>query len=336
MSHGLDSLVALDYIEMFLTVSEQAEVLKIAYASGLLNACTQDTTTVELAERIDSAESTVFNICRVLESMGILATTATGYVLTPACAAAFSPEAERNIETAMGIADARQRSLRTLLSTPKEFGTLSEGDQYLFADGAYLPPDSPVSVRYSRAVQSRLPEVHAIRQAGGLHLELGCGLSSNLLLMLQNYPKAHAVGVDISASLLAEARKRAVAIGVSDRIEFINTDAGSYASDALFDTVFWSQTFFTETSRAPALTTAYSVLKPGHPLVASALQVTAPGLVSRTINESWGIPSRTPEELADEVTSAGFTNSRIWGSPPLGVLAYKPRSAQLTESEDAS
>lgn len=58
----------------------------------------------------------------------------------------------------------------------------------------------------------------------GRILDLACG-KGELLCQFTKRSRATGVGVDIFAPLLAEARARAVELGVADRVEFIEADA---------------------------------------------------------------------------------------------------------------
>ena len=102
-------------------------------------------------------------------------------------------------------------------------------------------------------------------------LELGCGVAGQLLCTLRAFPGATAVGVERSADLAAEARRRSQALGVADRLDVIVGDAATVRLEGEFDVVAWSQFFFPSESRAGALATAYAALRPGGLIVAPLL-----------------------------------------------------------------
>ncbi|WP_370119706.1 cyclopropane-fatty-acyl-phospholipid synthase family protein [Streptacidiphilus sp. MAP12-33] len=69
----------------------------------------------------------------------------------------------------------------------------------------------------------------AAREDGGRVLDLGCGSGEWLLRALIRHPRLRAVGVDLSARALAEARERAERLGVADRLTLVQQDAGAFA-----------------------------------------------------------------------------------------------------------
>jgi SAM-dependent methyltransferase len=149
---------------------------------------------------------------------------------------------------------------------------------------------------------------------GGTHLELGCGVAGRVLTTLQAVPAMRAIGVEISPDLAAVARDRADRLGLADRFEVLVQDAAEFDREACADTVFWSQWFFPEPSRAGALAAAFRALKPGGVLTATLMatvgdeRALAMGEVSLA---GWGVPARTGEELVDEVGRAGFLEAEV-------------------------
>lgn len=103
---------------------------------------------------------------------------------------------------------------------------------------------------------------------GGSILEIGCGTGRNLILAARRYPDARFFGVDISAEMLATARDKVAAAGLSDRISFGLGDAADFDSVALFGEAAFDRLFFSYTlSMIPcweqALAHAPSMLAPG-------------------------------------------------------------------------
>ncbi|MGX1884723.1 SAM-dependent methyltransferase [Streptomyces sp. NPDC055287] len=68
-------------------------------------------------------------------------------------------------------------------------------------------------------------------------LDLGCGQAEWLLRALDAHPGVTAVGVDVSADALAEARRQAGARGAGERLVLREEDAGAFASGRGFDVV---------------------------------------------------------------------------------------------------
>jgi SAM-dependent methyltransferase len=83
------------------------------------------------------------------------------------------------------------------------------------------PVAAPVSDENLHRLLTRLGPVERV-------LDLGCGLGEWLLAALEAAPGARGVGVDTSRPALAEARRRASARGLADRVEFTEGDAAAY------------------------------------------------------------------------------------------------------------
>ncbi|CAM5379879.1 SAM-dependent methyltransferase [Streptomyces spiroverticillatus] len=77
----------------------------------------------------------------------------------------------------------------------------------------------------------------AVVRDGARLLDLGCGQAEWLIRALEANPGATAVGVDIAANALEEARAQAVARGVGDRLELHVGDAANATLDGAFDVV---------------------------------------------------------------------------------------------------
>ena len=149
---------------------------------------------------------------------------------------------------------------------------------------------------------------------GGTHLELGCGVAGRILTTLQAVPAMRAIGVEISPDLAAVARERAEALGVSERFEVVEQDVADFDREACADTAFWSQFFFPEASRRGALAAAYRALRPGGVLTAS-LAATLDDERMLALNDvtlaGWAVPSRTGDELVEEISAAGFLDVAV-------------------------
>lgn len=81
----------------------------------------------------------------------------------------------------------------------------------------------------------------------GSVLEVGCGTARNLIAAARRYPTAKLYGLDISEEMLATARARIAAAGLSNRIAVVQADACDFDANALFgidrfDRVFISYT----------------------------------------------------------------------------------------------
>ena len=91
------------------------------------------------------------------------------------------------------------------------------------------PVAAPVSDASLHRLLQRLGPVERV-------LDLGCGFGEWLLAALEAAPGAHGVGVDTSRPALEEARRRATARGLADRLVLEETDAAGYGGTG-FDAV---------------------------------------------------------------------------------------------------
>jgi 2-polyprenyl-3-methyl-5-hydroxy-6-metoxy-1,4-benzoquinol methylase len=55
-------------------------------------------------------------------------------------------------------------------------------------------------------------------------LDVGCGSGEQLLDFLASFPRAHGVGVDLSAPNIEAARRQAESAGTADRVHFVQAD----------------------------------------------------------------------------------------------------------------
>jgi SAM-dependent methyltransferase len=94
----------------------------------------------------------------------------------------------------------------------------------------------PLSAPVSESTAVRL-----LRRAGcpaeARLLDLGCGEAAWLLAALEIYPRAAALGIDVSAPALEQARRMAERRGVADRLGLRETDAKRFPAKPLHDLV---------------------------------------------------------------------------------------------------
>lgn len=102
------------------------------------------------------------------------------------------------------------------------------GRDFIVTDDVLDPrPDSETLIEAALAV---LGEGDAI-------LDLGTGSGCLILTLLAERPNATGVAVDISPEALAVARRNAVALGVIDRVAFVQTGFADFATKTPFDVV---------------------------------------------------------------------------------------------------
>jgi cyclopropane fatty-acyl-phospholipid synthase-like methyltransferase len=198
-------------------------------------------------------------------------------------------------------------------------------------------PLSPLMHSFYSFPEFITPELHKRLQAGGKHLELGCGVGGMLLSLLKAHPRMTATGIELDEAILKEIERLANELGVADRLTLNNCDARDYKADSVFDSLFWSQNFFERSLRSPVLEVGFRALKPGGllmlPLLSeppkSSEERRSPAGKAYTLNRlmynSWGAPLLTPIELRNEVEEAGFEVINEIATPLLRyIFARKP------------
>lgn len=102
----------------------------------------------------------------------------------------------------------------------------------------------------------------------GSVLEIGCGTARNLIAVARRWPGVRCYGIDISEAMLATARAKVAASGLSDRIELAQGDASSFDPAVLlgvggFDRIFMSYTLSMIPDWTGAVERASAALTPG-------------------------------------------------------------------------
>jgi SAM-dependent methyltransferase len=259
-----------------------------------------------------------------------------GYRLTPSWLALRASDAYATLSDTLASAEIEGRLLRDA-AAGADYWTMPAADRLVFARAISPNPFAPSLVEAFRTQLSQDPDVAPL-VAGGRLLELGCGVAGRVLTMLQALPRMTAVGVELSEDLAAEARRRAEALGVSDRFEVVCGDAATFSRPESFDVAFWSQFFFAEDARAGALRTLLVSLRAGGiaqaPLLGDDPQPddehgaeARHRATFRMILDGWGVPDHDRDGLSGEFSSAGFVDVRYvggGGAGPLRLVARKP------------
>ncbi len=104
--------------------------------------------------------------------------------------------------------------------------------------------------------------------AGGTVLEIGCGTARNLIRLARLYPGVTCHGLDVSAAMLATARRNVARAGLSDRIRLAQADATGFEPQALFGCDGFDRI---------VMSYALSMIPPWQGVVARALEALAAG-----------------------------------------------------------
>jgi trans-aconitate 2-methyltransferase len=180
-------------------------------------------------------------------------------------------------------------------------------------DAATYDRVSAPQTRWGRGVVDRLPLVGDERV-----LDAGCGTGRVTEMLLQRLPRGRVVALDGSAAMIEEARRR---FAGEPRIEFVVADlARPLPLDTPVDAVLSTATFHWISDHAALFRNLAAVLRPGGRLVAQCggagniARVTAAlKQVDPTLRQAKNYA--TPEETAAHLSSAGFTDVRVWLHP---------------------
>ena len=166
-------------------------------------------------------------------------------------------------------------------------------------------------------------------------LDLGTGTGCLLVSLLQEWPNAHGVGLDISADAAEVAKRNAEAIGVSSRAKIYAQGWEDYTTDALFDVVI-SNPPYIDHSEAKDLAPEVMNHDPHVALFAGGGGLDAYRSILANLDR-WLKPSgwlileigyRQAEQVAELVRAAGLnvveTRTDLGGNPR-AVIAQKPQ-----------
>jgi len=325
-------------------------VLRAAHAAGIIDAVRTPQTLTQIATATHLAPERAATLCEALDAHGVVIREDDQYRLAEAWTLVAAPDALTLLDDTLAGALAKVRALELAAGSNGTYWTLPSHDRVALAREVTINPAAVlVPHLMTSLIGSGAPEVDAVLAAGGRYLELGCGVGGGLLSLLRVYPTVTAVGVDIAGDVLAEAQRRAGALGVADRVELRRGDAVDLDVRDEFDVVFWSQFFFPSPSRPATLQVALRALKPGGLLMAPLLAdppETAEAFhaaegqaytVDRVAYSTWDVPVISAQALQEEVETAGFEFMRtIAHEFGRTLLARRPAAANNVPAPSAS
>jgi len=317
---------------------ELVGLLQGAIASGFLVRCHEKTTAAELARTTGLQRGVVDDVCDALRSMGVLTALEDGQLMISDL---YAPLLDRGLDQRaldrLAAAGARASMFRSLFdAVPPSYWSIDSASRVALAANATGDPETEFGREGLVASVRADADWNDTFTRGGRFLDLGCGVAGAIVSFLHFYPRLTAVGIDIAEDVLDVARARAHALGVADRATFLIADAATYRDAEPFDVVFWPQTFYPESSRADALATVFTNLRPGGLLVT----VNVPPRSSRPhaddpagagaaldplLRKLWGIQERSLEALRAELEHAGFISISAARATPPALPLVKAR-----------
>jgi SAM-dependent methyltransferase len=325
------------YIEAYKVLSPLLSAVQLlglvrgTYTAGILAQARTPVTPAQLARVVQIEESRAAELCTALDAFGVFVCENDAYRLAEPWAVLTGPDAVQRFDELIDKAFAQAQILQVSANGNQDYRMLSSSDRMAIAKGITFDPALPLGAKIYRLMFGSIPELATMLEAGCRFLVLGAGVAGSTLNTLRAYPRTTAVAVEIAPDLIQEARQRATALGVSNRVTFWQGDARDFTSTELFDLVTWAQFFFPADTRSAVLQTAFKVLKPGGFIMATVqgdpalldekLHTEAgQGLaLSRVIYGGWGVPMMSPKDLEQEFTSAGFEDAHV-AAAPMGTL----------------
>jgi SAM-dependent methyltransferase len=320
-------ITTMDYFEAYehaltplATASSLLQLVARADEAGLMAALRTPASVIDAAAHTGLGTDTVAVLCRALVTLNVAESDGATIVLTAPWLALTEPGAFVPLPLALaGIEIDGRHLLVHACCGPDHVRQVDFVRSLLRSAG--------------RGVPLRRDERPGPRRHGRRWAFAGTGLwrGGRILTTLRAMPQLTAVGVELSADLAAEARRRAQELGVADRFEVVCADAAEFDSAQSFDFAFWSQFFFPEAARPAALATLRRV-SPGAVVDAptganfAAIDADPTGpqardfVLWRTVLDSWGVPERRPEQLIAEFEAAGFEDVRAVERPGSPVI----------------
>lgn len=242
--------------------AEAIALLTGALDTGVVGALSEASTVQQVAATTGLEEKHIETILHALEAYDLVRQDNDVFRLAPQLKLLASSDAPVPLANILQVTKTRIGHLSHLANAGKDYTAL-QSDEILFVAQGIISALSCTRNFVGTAIGRLMPEVKTLWQSGAHHLESGCGVGNNLFQIVTTYPRVTAVGVEIEPATANEAKRRAVLLNVSDRVEIRNMDACALTEDAVYDTAQWSQFFFPAPSRAAALSAVFKAVRPG-------------------------------------------------------------------------
>lgn len=304
---------------------EQAlALLRSALAAGVLAALAEPATAATVAARIGLREARVADFLLALDAHGIAARAGDRYSLAPAFATLLGSPAMPALPELLGRSAAVAKLVTPRDAPGENYALLTPDEALTFARSVAPDPAAPLTAALHRGAIAAHPALLARWESGARHLDLGCGVGGLLLGFATAFPALRAVGIELEPPIAAEARRRARAAGLAERVEVRQGDALDLAETGAYDSAVWAQQFFPAATRAAALAVVLRALRPGGFLLVPTFVGGEPPADDAALRSpagqayalgrlrfgTWGVPARSADELREEVAAAGFSFER--------------------------
>ena len=153
--------------------------------------------------------------------------------------------------------------------------------------------------------------------AGKSVLDIGCGAGGVDILLAGTHGAGHVTGIDVEDTVLAHARAKVEAHGLSDRIGLTKVVPGPLPfPPATFDVVFSKDSIVHIPDKYALMREVFRVLKPGGWFIASDWLIghdgePSPEMKAYIAAEGLDFGMASPSRYADAMAAAGFTDAVI-------------------------
>ena len=184
--------------------------------------------------------------------------------------------------------------------------------EWLWGEG-YLSPGGAEEV--ARVVEG-------IDLAGREMIDIGCGSGAIAVALVRNHDAGHVTGIDVEETACADARARAEAAGLSDRIAIRHVDPGPLPfPDASLDVVFSKDAIIHIPEKEALAREIFRVLRPGGWFAASDWLIShdgdpSPEMAHYIECEGLDFAMASPARYEKALKAAGFEEVRLTNRNP--------------------
>lgn len=303
--------------------------LSVAASRGVLARLQQDAATIEeLAEAARLQPSSVSAICGVLIALGLARQDGDRVAIDEGLRAvigdgALGPFADDVFAT---LAAARAPAHRAAAELDQVVGWDGDDAVLVRAQGR----NSATITKRMNMMVDRVPGLRdRLSRPGATMLDVGAGAAGLCLAFAQIFPTLRIVGLEPSATAIAEGRAAVAASGLADRIELRQEYGEQLSADSEFAMAWVAQMFVPDDAIMPLLRASLRALEPGGVLITAAIANDGDDLgaaVSRWRNAAWGGSVRTPAVVTAHLEASGFVGVTTLPGPPgtlTAIIAHR-------------
>lgn len=296
-------------------------LLRASLDAGILNVTREQCSVTEIASTTDLEVDIVSDLCEGLLQLGVLESSNGKLMLSPPFLVLTASDAPQSLANWLADNSIFIQVLEECYTDQKPYQSLPPDDIVTVAKGAWGLPSSPQALASFAELDAFIPEVQELWQHGGLHMELGCGAGRDLLRIAISYPKVTVVGVDLSREVLDEVSAEARSLGIADRVQVRCCDARQIDEVGIYDTIMWSQIFFSPETRKQTTHVAIQALKPGGYLLLPLANNYSP--MDRLVLRHWRLSYFNPGEVREELEQADFEFVRLVNHPRIDYMVAR-------------